>query len=437
VGIGTSSPSEKLSVAGNVSSTAWIGRANGSAPTADCAIYRATDNTLGFSTASTERMRIDSSGNLLVGTTDSASSKINTRGIIASSVSQYTWSTFDGYTDGNLYITANAGSSNTTNSNIIFRSSTSGGSVTERMRIDSSGNVGIGSSTIAQKLSVAGASVYQMRIWDGATSTSSYDIGRSNVDGYFRFYGNQTGVNGYIWSGIDGERMRIDTSGYLNVGSNVNTNGVQIQAAITSYTGGTTGQFLWNCSGGSQQFVRADIIGGSNYATWASDSGTAGWKIRSYSGGYAYRFEFNSNGAAYNTTGTWGTISDARVKQDVVDANSAWSDIKALAFKRYRLKSDVAFESSEENTKGFVAPTLFGLVAQDVQKTSPGLVEATDSSEVEDGKLLAIKTSVLLMKATKALQEAMERIETLETKADTQAETINALTARIVALEAK
>jgi hypothetical protein len=72
LGIGTSSPGQKLDVAGNVTSTAWTGRANGSAPSADCAIYRAADNTLGFSTASTERARIDSSGNLGLGVTPSA-----------------------------------------------------------------------------------------------------------------------------------------------------------------------------------------------------------------------------------------------------------------------------------------------------------------------------------------------------------------------------
>ena len=65
VGIGTSSPGQKLDVAGNTTSTAYILRANGSAPTADAAIFRAADNTLAFSTASTERLRIDSDGTII------------------------------------------------------------------------------------------------------------------------------------------------------------------------------------------------------------------------------------------------------------------------------------------------------------------------------------------------------------------------------------
>jgi len=62
VGIGTGSPSFPLDVAGAMRGNSWIGRSNVSAPTADCAMYRAADNTLAFSTANTERMRIDGSG---------------------------------------------------------------------------------------------------------------------------------------------------------------------------------------------------------------------------------------------------------------------------------------------------------------------------------------------------------------------------------------
>ena len=65
LGVGTASPAFPLDVAGAIRGNSWIGRANTSVPSADAAIYRPADNTIGFSTANTERMRIDSSGNLL------------------------------------------------------------------------------------------------------------------------------------------------------------------------------------------------------------------------------------------------------------------------------------------------------------------------------------------------------------------------------------
>jgi hypothetical protein len=106
LGIGITSPSQRLSVDGNITSAAWIGRTNGSAPSADCAIYRAADNTLGFSTASTERARIDSSGNLLVGTTASAGNAgiqiIPNNGNCLQSIDHIT-----GTATGNFYLTFN------------------------------------------------------------------------------------------------------------------------------------------------------------------------------------------------------------------------------------------------------------------------------------------------------------------------------------------
>lgn len=77
VGIGTTSPSELLSVAGNATVNLYKLRANTSAPTStDAFIYRPADNTLAFGTASTERVRIDSSGNVLFGGTSTPGAKV-------------------------------------------------------------------------------------------------------------------------------------------------------------------------------------------------------------------------------------------------------------------------------------------------------------------------------------------------------------------------
>ena len=63
VGVGTTSLSgEKLTVAGNISANAWIGRSNIAAPTGDCSIFRSADNTLAFGITSSTAMTLNSTG---------------------------------------------------------------------------------------------------------------------------------------------------------------------------------------------------------------------------------------------------------------------------------------------------------------------------------------------------------------------------------------
>jgi hypothetical protein len=113
-----------------------------------------------------------------------------------------------------------------------------------------------------------------------------------------------------------------------------------------------------------------------------------------------------SNGTVSNRTGTYNTISDQKIKQDIVDAGSQWDDIKSVRFRKYRLIDDVKANPD--------APYLLGVVAQELEQTSPNLIDNCENKNGEVTK--GVKTSVLLMKAAKALQEAMERIETLEAK---------------------
>jgi len=131
-----------------------------------------------------------------------------------------------------------------------------------------------------------------------------------------------------------------------------------------------------------------------------------------YKGGANLRFAVRSNGNAVNTTGSYGAISDIKLKQDVIDASTQWDDIKAMRFRKYRMKSDVVVNPD--------APYQMGLIAQEVEIVSPGLVEESPDRDNANNDLgtttKTVKYSVLYMKAVKALQEAMERIEALEAK---------------------
>lgn len=114
-----------------------------------------------------------------------------------------------------------------------------------------------------------------------------------------------------------------------------------------------------------------------------------------------------ANGNVTNTNNSYGAISDAKLKENIVDATSQWDDIKALQVRKYNLK--------EGQTH-----TQIGLVAQEVELVSPGLVSESPDRDAEGNDLgtvtKSVNYSVLYMKAVKALQEAMERIEALEAK---------------------
>jgi hypothetical protein len=84
----------------------------------------------------------------------------------------------------------------------------------------------------------------------------------------------------------------------------------------------------------------------------------------------AVRFRVWSNGNVVNTNNSYGAISDEKLKADIKDAGPQLADIMALRVRNFRLKAD-----------GENAPRLIGLVAQEVEEVSPGLVSETPDFE--------------------------------------------------------
>ena len=115
-------------------------------------------------------------------------------------------------------------------------------------------------------------------------------------------------------------------------------------------------------------------------------------------GGNAGQVNVFGDGDLTNNNNSYGQASDETLKQDIVDAASQWNDIKALRVRKFRFK---------DNPTGVLQ---IGVVAQEIEKVSAGLVK-----ENSEG-IKSVKYSVLYMKAVKCLQEAIAKIETLETK---------------------
>ena len=116
------------------------------------------------------------------------------------------------------------------------------------------------------------------------------------------------------------------------------------------------------------------------------------------------------NGDFMSATNSYGSLSDERFKQDIVDSGSQWDDVKAMRIRKYRRKNMVA-------TEGDNAPVEIGVIAQELEASSMGgLVKTNPKDDENKEEFKTVKYTVLYMKAVKALQEAMARIETLEAK---------------------
>jgi len=209
------------------------------------------------------------------------------------------------------------------------------------------------------------SSSYKTSIYfaDG-TSSGNYDVGRIEYDHSVNFM--DFWVNGSM-------RQSFGQGGTLHILANANP-----IVAQSSEAAGTTYFFLEGRYGA-----------------------TAGTRSSGTRSAVIY-----TNGNIENTNNSYGQISDSKLKENIADASAQWDDIKSIELKNFNFIG----QSTRQ----------LGVIAQQVETVSPGLVyenEELDGENTPTGvKTKGVKYSVLYLKAVKALQEAMARIEQLEAK---------------------
>ncbi len=208
----------------------------------------------------------------------------------------------------------------------------------------------------------------------------------------------------FIWktgdAGVLTERMRLRSNGQLGIGG----------------SSSSTTLFIDNGDEVPLELRRATSSTGADLIRAVSDVG----------GSDTLNYLVEANGNNFNTNTAYGGLSDLRYKENVVDCNSQWDDMKAIRFVNYNFIATPT------------APQL-GVIAQELELVSSGLIENRDDADTngfDDGVgTKMVKTSILYMKGMKALQEAMTRIETLEAANVSLLEIITTMNDRITALE--
>jgi hypothetical protein len=218
-------------------------------------------NHIKFETNATERARIDSSGNLLVGTTSNAGvRKLSVVGDIASTFSDANDIQGVLLTDANgVYLAATYGSTGSYKP-LIFNTSGS-----ERMRLDTAGNLGIGTSSPIRLLQVGAYGSSNGEIALGATTTGYNSIlfgdGSTGTDFYRGYIQYQHNGDYMILATAAAERMRIESGG--NVGIGISSVATGISQRVLQVTNGTNGMIL--LGSGSTQSPNPRLWGADTY----------------------------------------------------------------------------------------------------------------------------------------------------------------------------
>jgi hypothetical protein len=286
-----------------------------------------------------------------------------------------------------------AGLVNTADTSGILQLQTAG---TTAVTVNASQNVSVGTTTSnATFTSKASANTYAggcLALLDSAGSNTSYITSITSA----LYFSNNGSTN----------HMVLDASGNLIVG-NSSSSGAKFEA--------------YQSANSSVAYINSTNASQTNSVMFVSASRNTTANTFYYldcynAGSSTYRLRIADSGNVTNTNNSYGAISDAKLKENIVDASPKLADLMQVKVRNYNLIGDTNKQ--------------LGVVAQELETVFPAMVEqASDTERVtttdENGKEVitdvptgtytkSVKYSVFVPMLIKAIQEQQAIITQLQ-----------------------
>jgi hypothetical protein len=260
------------------------------------------------------------------------------------------------------------------------------------MTLGSDGNLGIGTTSPSTRLHIAGSTT--------ATSQLTTQHTGSSITTLF-------GCDG----AIDVGAVYVTTNHPLAFKTN-NTERARITSAGNLLVGTTTAEARLHSSStvDSATIIRGDGNNVGYYGTVflanSARGATTGYNLYDGYANGGLVFRVYGNGNVINTNNSYGAISDAKLKENIVDASPKLADMMQVKVRNYNLIGDTTKQ--------------LGVVAQELETVFPAMIDETVDRDAEGNDLgtttKQVKYSVFVPMLIKALQEQQAIIESLTTR---------------------
>ena len=274
--------------------------------------------------------------------------------------------------------------------NQFIKNGSTAGTLEYSNMVETSTGVGIGTTSPAMAAHIEGAAPYiRTKNTSAPSDEKTWDF-NAGTDGTLRFRNTNDAANSSnnwleverngvqtdsikFLTGSGTQRMKIDSSGFITVGTQSASNAMLNVPVLASGIGSITSE--------------TDVTTGRGHVRFKNPNGLVG------------SISTSGSGTSFVTS------SDYRLKENVVDLESAIDRVKQLAPKRFNFIADAD-------------TTVDGFLAHEAQTVVPEAVTGTHNEVDDDGNpvMQGIDQSKLVPLLTAALQEAIAEIETLKTK---------------------